>query len=74
MRLGLINDNDHMNTKYFYHLDCFRLFPRHKELTEDNILTKIHNMDELEQEDIDKVVEVLKKCIANIGKRKNTNK
>jgi len=37
LRLGLINDDDHMSTKYYYHVDCFKLFPRHKELTEDKI-------------------------------------
>lgn len=29
LRLGLILDDDHFNAKYWYHLKCFTLKPRH---------------------------------------------
>lgn len=29
LRLGLILDDDHFNAKYWYHLKCFQLKPRH---------------------------------------------
>lgn len=58
--MGLILDDDHFNAKYWYHLKCFQLKPRHLEIEEDKIDQKIYNIDRLEEKDYEEVVEHIK--------------
>jgi len=53
LRMGIIQDDDHFSGKYWYHLDCFTLKPRFKELDPEQ---QIYNLDHLEEEDMEKVL------------------
>lgn len=57
LRIGLCSDDDHFNARYWHHLDCFNLKPRFKDLDPE---TQIYQLENLEEEDCEKVVEYMK--------------
>lgn len=57
LRMGIIQTDDHFSGKYYYHLECFSLRPKFKELDPEQ---HIHNLEQLNKKDRKQVLELIK--------------
>jgi hypothetical protein len=63
LKIGFCMDDDHFSGRYWYHFDCFTLKPRFKELNPEE---QVYNLENLEAEDVDKVVNYLKEEVTRL--------
>ncbi len=56
VRLGEIMEEDHFNSRHYYHLACFQLKPLFRNI---DPRRQIYKMDQLDKDDQDKVIELI---------------
>ena len=73
MRIGECLDDEHFQGKQYYHVDCYKLKPRFKNIDLD---TQLYNVAELQKKDRTRVLKVLKDELKRINKisEKKTSK